>query len=97
MGQFRRAYRSYRLLGQCAPVATTWQRPAHQLFARLTHSAITTIDEQRVGDSLFRVMYDSVIAWGVVGGAIIYPFFTLVGYGLTLYQLEYTYGDVVPD
>ncbi len=67
-----------------------------QLFARLTHSAITTVDEQRVGDSLFRVMYDSVIAWGVVGGAIIYPFFTLVGYGLTLYQLEYTYGDVAP-
>ena len=67
-----------------------------RLFARLTHSAITAIDEQRVGDSLFRVMYDSVIAWGIVGGAVLYPFFTLVGYGLTLYQLQYTYGDVAP-
>ena len=68
-----------------------------QLFARLSHSVITAIDEQRVGDSLFRVLYDSVIAGGVVRGAIIYPLMTFVGYGLTLYQLQYTYGDVAPE
>ena len=68
-----------------------------RLFARLTHSPMTTIDENRVGDSLYRVMYDSAITWGMVGSATMYPFFTVVGYVLTLYQLEYTYDDVAPE
>ena len=68
-----------------------------RLFARLTHSPMTTIDENRVGDSLYRVLYDSVIAWGMVGSATMYPIFTVVGYGLTLYQLDYTYSDVAPE
>ena len=68
-----------------------------RLFARLTHSPMTTIDENRVGDSLYRVMYDSVIAWGMVGSATMYPIFTAVGYAITLYQLEYTYSDVAPE
>ena len=68
-----------------------------RLFARLTHSPMTTIDENRVGDSLYRVMYDSVIAWGMVGSATMYPIFTVVGYVITLYQLEYTYSDVAPE
>ena len=68
-----------------------------RLFARLTHSPMTTIDENRVGDSLYRVLYDSVIAWGMVGSATMYPFFTVVGYAITLYQLEYTYSDVAPE
>ena len=68
-----------------------------RLFARLTHSPMTTIDENHVGDSLYRVLYDSVIAWGMVGSATMYPIFTVVGYGLTLYQLDYTYSDVAPE
>lgn len=68
-----------------------------RLFARLTHSPMTTIDENRVGDSLYRVMYDSAITWGMIGSATMYPIFTVVGYMLTLYQLEYTYSDVAPE
>ena len=68
-----------------------------RLFARLTHSPMTTIDENRVGDSLYRVLYDSGIAWGMVASATMYPFFTVVGYLLTIYQLEYTYSDVAPE
>ena len=68
-----------------------------RLFKRLTHSPMTTIDENRVGDSLYRVLYDSVIAWGMVASATMYPFFTVVGYAITLYQLEYTYSDVAPE
>ena len=68
-----------------------------RLFERLTHSAMTTIDENRVGDSLYRVMYDSVIAWGMVASATMYPFFTVVGYFLVIYQLDYTYSDVAPE
>jgi ABC-type multidrug transport system fused ATPase/permease subunit len=68
-----------------------------QLFSRFSHASLTTIDDQRVGDSLYRVMYDSVIAWGVVAGVILYPLMTFTVYGLTLYQLEYTYGDVAPE
>lgn len=68
-----------------------------RLFARLTHSPMTTIDENRVGDSLYRVLYDAVIAWGVVGSLTLYPFFTFLYFGLTMYQLDYTYGDVAPE
>jgi ABC-type multidrug transport system fused ATPase/permease subunit len=68
-----------------------------RLFARLTHSPMTTIDENRVGDSLYRVMYDTSIAWGAVGSLTLYPLFTFVNYGLTMYQLDYTYSDVAPE
>ena len=68
-----------------------------RLFARLTHSPMTTIDENRVGDSLYRVMYDAAMAWGAIGSLTLYPFFTFLGYGLTMYQLEWTYEDVAPE
>lgn len=68
-----------------------------RLFARLTHVPMTTIDDLRTGDSLFRVLNDAPLVTGIYLGLTLYPFFTLVSVGLTLYQLEYTYSDVAPE
>ena len=68
-----------------------------QLFDRLTRVPMTSIDDQRVGDQVYRVMYDSASIPSIVYGLTFTPFFTLLGYGITMYQLQYTYGDVAPE
>ena len=68
-----------------------------KLFDRLTRVPMTSIDDQRVGDQVYRVMYDSASIPGIVYGLTFTPFFTLLGYALTMYQLEYTYGGVAPE
>ena len=68
-----------------------------QLFDRLTRVPMTSIDDQRVGDQVYRVMYDSASIPNIVYGLTFTPFFTLLGYGITMYQLQYTYGGVAPE
>ena len=67
-----------------------------RLFDRLTRVSITSIDDQRVGDQGYRVMYDAASVWGIVTEIVFTPFFTLLGFAITMYQLETTYADVAP-
>ena len=67
-----------------------------RLFDRLTRVSITSIDDQRVGDQVYRVMYDAASVWGIVTEIVFTPFFTLLGFAITMYQLETTYADVAP-
>jgi len=68
-----------------------------QLFDRLTRVPMTSIDDQRVGDQVYRVMYDSASIPGIVYDLTLTPFFTLLGFAITMYQLEFTYRDVAPE
>ncbi len=68
-----------------------------QLFDRLTRVPMTSIDDQRVGDQVYRVMYDSAQIPGIVYDLTLTPFFTLLGFAVTIYQLETTYRDVAPE
>lgn len=67
-----------------------------QLFDRLTRVPMTSIDDQRVGDQVYRVMYDSSQIPGIVYDLTFTPFFTLLGFAITMYQLTYTYSDYAP-
>ena len=67
-----------------------------RLFDRLTRAPITTIDDQRVGDQVYRVMYDAASVWSIVTEIVFTPFFTVLGFAITMYQLETTYADVAP-
>ena len=58
-----------------------------RLFDRLTRLPMTALDDQRIGDSLYRVLHDAPEA----------PFFAVVAAALNLYILEYSFGDVSPE
>lgn len=64
------------------------------LFKRLIRSPMTRIDDHRVGDSLFRTLYDTPMVYTCLTEITFSPFYTLVGLGLTFYQLWWTYADV---
>lgn len=64
------------------------------LFSRLIRSNMTTLDDQRVGDRLYRVLYDTPMLYTCITELTFSPFFVLVNVGLTLYQIWYTYGHM---
>ena len=67
-----------------------------RLFNRLTRVPMTAVDDQRVGDQIYRVIYDSSEVPEIVYQATFEPFFVLLGYLITMYQLE-TYANVAPE
>ena len=67
-----------------------------RLFNRLTRVPMTSVDDQRVGDQIYRVIYDSSEVPEIVYQATFEPFFVLLGYLITMYQLE-TYANVAPE
>lgn len=64
------------------------------LFSRLLRSNMVTIDNQRVGDRLYRVLYDTPMLYTCVTELTFVPFFLVVTTGLVLYQISYTYGHL---
>ena len=64
------------------------------LFKRLIRAPMTRIDDQAVGDSLYRTLYDTPMVFTNITETVFSPFFTFVGLGLTFYQLWWTYAEV---
>ena len=67
-----------------------------RLFERLTRLPITTLDNQRTGDSIYRVLYDVPMTPDLIYQLSTVPFFFALGALLNLYILEYSYGQVAP-
>ena len=67
-----------------------------RLFDRLTHLPMTVLDDQRTGDSVFRVLYDTPLAPDLAYRVTLLPFFMLLGALINLYVLQYSYGEVSP-
>ena len=67
-----------------------------RLFDRLTRLPMTVLDDQRIGDSVFRVLYDTPEAVELAFRLTFHPFFAALGAGLNLYILQYSYGEVSP-
>ncbi len=68
-----------------------------QLFARLTHLPMASLEDQRVGDSVYRVMHDTSQLPGIYSELWIIPFFALLGAFAALWMMGYSYGDVAPE
>ncbi|MCY4013708.1 MAG: ABC transporter ATP-binding protein [Gammaproteobacteria bacterium] len=68
-----------------------------RLFDRLTHLPMTVLDDQRAGDSVYRVLYDTPMAPDLAYRVTSEPFFMLLGAALNLYILQYSYGEVSPE
>lgn len=67
-----------------------------RLFDRLTRLPMTVLDDQRTGDSVFRVLYDAPLAPELAYRVTLVPFFMLFGALINLYVLQYSYGAVSP-
>ena len=68
-----------------------------RLFERLARLPMTTLGDQRTGDSMYRVLYDVPMAPGLVYMLTLVPFFMLLGAIVSLYLLQYSYGQVAPE
>ena len=67
------------------------------LFARLTRLPMTTLDDQRIGDSIYRVLYDTPQVPEICYKLTLEPTLTLLWGAVNLYLIQYTYGDVAPE
>lgn len=67
------------------------------LFARLTRLPMTALDDQRIGDSIYRVLYDSPLVPRICYHLTLHPFFTLTWAAVNLYLIQYTYTEVAPE
>ncbi|MDP7144235.1 MAG: ABC transporter ATP-binding protein [Pseudomonadales bacterium] len=68
-----------------------------RLFSGLAKLPMITLDDHRIGDSVYRVMYDAPDVPLICFELTLQPFFTLVGVGISLYLLQYSYGAVAPE
>jgi len=67
------------------------------LFHRLTNLPMRVLDDQRIGDSIYRVLYDAAIIPGLTFRLTIDVFFILLYGVINLYLLQYSYGTVAPE
>ena len=67
------------------------------LFARLIRLPMTTLDDQRIGDSIYRTMYDAPAIQGVCFDITLMPVIALLGAFTSLALMEYSYGDSIPE
>ena len=68
-----------------------------RLFARLARLPMATIDDHRIGDSVYRVMYDAPDLPGVCSAFTLWPLFTVIGVLIALYLMGTSYSGVAPE
>ena len=66
-------------------------------MGRLTRLNMTTLDEQRIGDSVYRVMYDAPMLPEICFKLAISPVMILIGAVLSVLMIGYSYGEVLPE
>ena len=68
-----------------------------RLFERMARLPMAVLDDQRIGDSIYRVLYDVPSAPDLIYEITLTPFFFALGALLNLYVLQYSYGQVSPE
>jgi ABC-type multidrug transport system fused ATPase/permease subunit len=68
-----------------------------RLFKGLATLPMATLDNHRIGDSVYRVMYDAPDVPFICFRLTLEPFFTIVGVLISLYLIQYSYGAVAPE
>ena len=64
------------------------------LFSRLVRSPMTTIDDHRTGDSIYRTLYDTPMVYTCLTEITYSPFWTLWSLVIVFYSLWWTYANV---
>ena len=68
-----------------------------RLFKNLTNLPMTSLDDQRIGDSIYRVMYDTPLVAEICYRIVYEPVHILLAAIIQLYLMSYTYQNVVPE
>ena len=68
-----------------------------RLFERLTRLPMTTLDDKRIGDSIYRVLYDTPVVPEICYHMTLNPFFIVLGAAINLTLIDHSYGDVAPE
>lgn len=68
-----------------------------ELFRRMGRLPMTVLDNHRIGDAVYRVMYDAPMLPQMCYRSTLEPLFALVGAAISLYMIGYSYGDVAPE
>lgn len=67
------------------------------LFSRMTVLPMTTLDDQRIGDAIYRVMYDAPMLPRICYELTLTPLVVFVNAFISLYFMAYSYGPVSPE
>lgn len=67
------------------------------LFSRLVRLPMATLDNQRIGDSVYRTMYDAPAIQAVCFDITLMPVVALLGALVSIYIMGYSYSATVPE
>ena len=67
------------------------------LFRRMGSLPMTTLDNHRIGDAIYRVMYDAPMLPSICYQLTLVPLIVLVNAVISLYFMAYSYGSVSPE
>lgn len=67
------------------------------LYRRMTNLPMTTLDDHRIGDAIFRVMYDAPMLPSVCYTLTLTPLLILTQATISVYFLNYSYGAISPE
>lgn len=67
------------------------------LMGRLSRLEMTTLDDQRIGDSVYRVMYDAPMLPEICYKLTVAPLLLVASAGLSVWMMQYSYGDIAPE
>ena len=82
---------------QHPPGAARHQRPAHAAVRAADAVPMTVLDDQRIGDSVYRTMYDAPAIQGICFDITLTPVIALLGAAASVYVVNYSFGDKVPE
>lgn len=66
-------------------------------FRRMSRLPMPTLDNHRIGDAVYRVMYDAPMVPAMCYTLVLTPLFALLGAMISLYLMHYSYGRVAPE
>ena len=67
------------------------------LFDRLLRLPMPVLDDQRIGDGVYRTMYDAPAIQGICFDITLMPAVALLGAVVSVVVMHYSYGDVIPE
>lgn len=67
------------------------------LFKQLTRLSMQTLDDHRIGDSIYRVMYDTPMIPEICYKLSFIPFITALSIVINVGLMQYSYGAVAPE
>ena len=68
-----------------------------RLFGRLTRLPMTVLDDQRIGDGIYRTMVDAPAIQGICFDLTLMPVVSVLGAAASVYVVNYSFGDKIPE